>query len=94
MKILITSGSGVIGYYLSNFLHKQHNIEFTYFSNNSSLPNGHYLDISNKDSTLKLFAKRPNVNLSNKKLNKTLGIKMKTIKEELNQMLQDKPSYD
>lgn len=62
MKILIIGGSGIIGYNLIQYLIKRNNVHYTFLQNSISEPNGHYLDITNKTSTIKLIKKiRPDV---------------------------------
>jgi len=58
VKILIIGGSGVIGSKLVeyfNYLKK--NVEFTYNTNKTKFPNNHYLDITQKKSTIELIKK-------------------------------------
>ena len=58
MKILIVGGSGVIGFKLVEFFNKnQKNVEYTYYKNKLNFSNGHYLDITDKKSTIELFTK-------------------------------------
>jgi len=56
-KILITGGSGIIGYQLFKKFSSEQN--FTAFStyNVHTFPEGHFLDIRNKESTEKLVSK-------------------------------------
>ena len=55
MKILIIGGSSIVGFKMLEFLReKKVNVEYTYYSNNINIENGHYLDIRNKDDVLKL----------------------------------------
>ena len=50
MKILIIGGSSIVGFKMLEFLReKKVNVEYTYYSNNINIENGHYLDIRNKD---------------------------------------------
>jgi dTDP-4-dehydrorhamnose reductase len=58
VKILIIGGSGVVGSKLVeyfNYLKK--NVEFTYNTNKTKFPNGHYLDITQKKHTIELIEK-------------------------------------
>ena len=58
MKILIIGGSSIVGFKMLKFLReKKINVEYTYYSNNINIENGHYLDIRNKDDVLKLIRK-------------------------------------
>jgi len=58
MKILIVGGTSVIGFNINKFLKKQKiDIDFTYFRNVLHLDHGHYLDITDRDSTLELIKK-------------------------------------
>ena len=58
MKILIIGGSSIVGFKMLEFLReKKVNVEYTYYSNNINIENGHYLDIRNKDDVLKLIRK-------------------------------------
>jgi len=58
LKSLITGGSGMIGYkVLDFFLNNNKDVEFTFFKNNVPLKNGHYLDITKKEDTIKLITK-------------------------------------
>ncbi len=55
MKILIVGGSGVIGW---NLLSKfTNNIKFTYYKNKTNRNDGIFLDITNRENTLKVFEK-------------------------------------
>lgn len=57
MKILITGGSGVIGWNLLEFLKSKNNdVNFT-FNKNKINHKGNYLDITNKDETINLITK-------------------------------------
>jgi len=58
MKILVTGGSGVIGTKLVQYFRNWgHDVDFIYFKNETSMPNGHYLDITEKNSAVKLISK-------------------------------------
>ena len=58
LKILIIGGSSIVGFKMLEFLReKKVNVEYTYYSNNINIENGHYLDIRNKDDVLKLIRK-------------------------------------
>ena len=58
MKILIIGGSSIVGFKMLEFLReKKVNVDYTYYSNNINIENGHYLDIRNKDDVLKLIRK-------------------------------------
>jgi len=59
MKILIIGGSGFIGTNLLQYYKKQANsdLEFTYLKNEIPFPNGHQLDITENDKTIKLISK-------------------------------------
>ncbi len=58
MRILVIGGSGVIGFKLVEYFNKnQQNIEYTYHTNKLQFSNGHYLDITDKKSTIELFTK-------------------------------------
>jgi dTDP-4-dehydrorhamnose reductase len=58
LKILIIGGSSIVGFKMLKFLReKKINVEYTYYSNNINIENGHYLDIRNKDDVLKLIRK-------------------------------------
>jgi len=59
MKILIIGGSGFIGTNLLQYFRKQANsdLEFTYLKNKIPFSNGHKLDITENDKTIKLISK-------------------------------------
>ena len=58
LKILVVGGSGVIGSKLVEyFLENNISVEFTYFTNNTPFGKGNLLDITQKDSTIRLITK-------------------------------------
>lgn len=58
MKILIIGGSGVIGWQLvRHFANQKVDVHYTYLAHNPGLTNGYSLDITKKDSTVKLIEK-------------------------------------
>jgi len=58
LKILIIGGSSVLGFRMLKLLMgKKVNVEYTYYTNNINIVNGHYLDIRNKDDVSKLIRK-------------------------------------
>jgi dTDP-4-dehydrorhamnose reductase len=58
MKILVIGGSGVIGFKLVEYFNEnQKNVEYTYHGNKLKFLGGHYLDITDKTSTMELFTK-------------------------------------
>ncbi len=59
MKILIIGGSGVIGTNLLQYYKKVKNcdVSFTFLKNEIPFENGHGLDITDKDKTIKLISK-------------------------------------
>ncbi len=58
MKVLVVGGSGVIGSKIvKHFIKNNAEVEFTYFKNNATFGKGNFLDITQKDSTIKLITK-------------------------------------
>ena len=57
MKILVIGGSGFLGYYIVQKLKTHNDVEFTYFKHKIPELNGHYLDITNKKTTIELISK-------------------------------------
>jgi len=57
-KILLIGGSGVIGFQLLKyFINNEFDVEFSYYKNSVPIKKGrNYLDITDKDSTLKLIS--------------------------------------
>lgn len=57
MKLLITGGSGIIGYKLVNFFSAQNTVFYTYSSNSTGDKNSTYMDVRDRNASIKLIGK-------------------------------------